>query len=67
MRSEELPNPVPIDILRKMSPGQRWVAARQLYWTVRRHKAAFLRSQHPEWSEEQVQSEIRRIFLQARS
>jgi len=54
-------------ILRRMTPGQRWEAARNLYWTMRRHKAAFLRSQHPEWSEQQVNDEVRRIFANART
>jgi hypothetical protein len=50
---------------RGMSPEQRWEAARQLYWTVRRHKAAFIQTQHPDWSPEEVQAEVRRIFLHA--
>lgn len=54
-----------IEILRRMTPEERWRVARLLYWTVRRHKAAFLQSQHPDWPNEQVQAEIRRIFLHA--
>jgi hypothetical protein len=54
-----------IEALRRMTPEQRWTAARQLYWTVRRHKAAFLQSQHSEWSDDRVQEEVRRIFLHA--
>jgi hypothetical protein len=54
-------------ILRRMTPAQRWEAARNLYWTMRRHKAAFLKSQHPDWSEQQVQDEVRRIFAHVRS
>lgn len=50
-----------------MTPEQRWRAARRLYWTMRRHKAAFLKSQHPDWSEERVEQEVRTIFLYARS
>ncbi len=50
-----------------MTPEQRWRAAHQLYWSLRRHKAAFLRDLHPEWSDEQVERETRRIFLHARS
>lgn len=54
-----------VEILRRMTPEQRWQAARRLYWTVRRHKTAFLQSQHPDWSAEQVEAEVRRIFLHA--
>ena len=54
-------------ILRRMTPAQRWDAARNLYWTMRRHKTAFLRSQHPDWSEQHVSNEVRRIFSNART
>ena len=64
---DDRPDPDQIEVLRRMTPEQRWRAARQLYWTLRRHKAAFLHELHPEWSEEQVERETRRIFLHARS
>lgn len=50
-----------------MSPEERYRAARALYWTLRRHKAAFLRSVHPDWDEDRIQDEVRRIFLHART
>jgi len=56
-----------IDILRRMTPEQRWRAAHRLYWTMRQHKAAFLQSEHPDWSERQVQDEVRRVFSNART
>jgi len=65
MATDEAPDPQQVKILRRMTPEQRWNAARQLYWTVRRHKAAFLKSQHPDWPEEQVQAEVRRLFQNA--
>jgi hypothetical protein len=34
---------------------------------MRRHKAAFLQSQHPDWPAERVAAEVRRIFLHART
>lgn len=67
MLPDEGPSPKQLEMLRRMTPEQRWNAARQLYWTVRRHKAAFLKTQHPDWSDEQVQAEVRRIFLHART
>ena len=67
MLPDEQPSPKQIEILRRMSPEQRWRAAHRLYWTVRRHKSAFLRSQHPDWSEERLKHEVRQIFLNARS
>jgi hypothetical protein len=55
------------EALRRLSPEERYRASRDLYWTLRRHKAAFLRSLHPDWDEARVQAEVRRIFLNARS
>ena len=53
--------------LRAMTPAQRWRAAHRLYWTARRHKTAFLRSQHPDWPEEKVEAKVREIFTHART
>lgn len=36
-----------------------------LYWTARKIKAARLRELHPDWSEDQVQTEVKRIFMHA--
>lgn len=65
--AREESNPEQIALLRRMTPGQRWDAAHRLYWTMRRHKAAFLQSQHPNWTEQQVADEVRRIFSHART
>lgn len=65
--AQEESSPEQIALLRRMTPGQRWDAAHRLYWTMRRHKAAFLQSQHPDWTEQQVADEVRRIFSHART
>jgi len=65
MLPDEQASPEQIELLRRMTPEQRWQAARRLYWTVRRHKTAFLQSQHSDWPTEQVEAEVRRIFLHA--
>jgi hypothetical protein len=67
MLRDEQASPEQIEVLRRMTPEQRWIAARNLYWTMRRHKAAFLQSQHPEWPREKVEEEVKRIFMNARS
>jgi hypothetical protein len=56
-----------IEIYRRMTPAQRIEAALQLYWTAREIKAAALRSQHPDWSEERVSGAVREAFLYART
>lgn len=58
---------IQIEIYRKMTPGQKWQVSRDLYWSARRLKAAWLRQIHPNWTEEQVQNEVRELFLYARS
>jgi hypothetical protein len=36
-----------------------------MYWSARALKAAGLRSQFPDWTEEQVQRKVKEIFLHA--
>lgn len=67
MLPDEKTSPEQFAILRRMTPEQRWRVADRLYWTARRHKSAFLRSQHPEWSDDLLAAEIRRTFLHART
>ncbi len=59
--------PEEIRILRAMTPEQKLRAVEKLYWTARALKAAWLRSQHPDWSEEEVERKVREIFLHART
>ena len=41
--------------------------AEQLYWSARELKTAWLRSQHCDWTDEQIAGEVRRIFTHART
>ena len=59
--------PIEATALRAMSGERRLRLAEQLYWSARKMKAAGLRSQHPDWPEEQVKAEVRRIFRHART
>jgi hypothetical protein len=67
MRADDQPSPEQMAILCRMTPDQRWNVAHQLYWTARKHKKAFLLSQHPDWSEDQAEQEVRQIFLNGRT
>ena len=67
MTQPEVAPPEQIEILRRMSPAERYRASRELYWTLRKHKKAFLRSLHPDWSEQRLDEEVRQIFLHART
>jgi len=67
MLADEQSSPEQIELFRRMTPEQRWQAAHQLYWTMRRHKTAFLQSLHPTWSDQQVADAVRQIFSHART
>jgi hypothetical protein len=67
MLPDEKTSPEQIAVFRRMTPEQRWHAAHQLYWTMRRHKAVFLHSQHPDWPESRVEAAVRDIFSHART
>jgi hypothetical protein len=63
---DEQPDVLQRDVLRRLTPGERWVVARNLYWSARRLKAAFVRSEHPDWSDAEVEDHVRRVFLHGR-
>ncbi len=67
MPSEEAMSEEQLTVFRAMTPEQRWTAARQLYWTMRRHKAAYLKSRYSDWSDARIQQEVRDCFFNARS
>ena len=50
------------EIIRKMTPAQKFAIAQELYDTAWEIKRAALRQQHSDWSEEQVLARVRRIF-----
>ena len=51
--------------LRRMTGREKLRTAFQLYWGARKIKAARLRQQHPEWTEEQIQQRVKEIFFYA--
>ena len=67
MLPDEQTSPEQFAIYRRMTPEQRWREANRLYWSARKMKAAFIRSQHPDWTESQVESEVREIFIRAQN
>ena len=54
-------------VLQAMTPTQKLRAAERLYHSARQLKAAALRAEHPEWTEETIRQAVREIFLYARS
>lgn len=67
MPLDEKPSAEQIALLRRMTPEERWQAAHRLYWTMRRHKTAFVRSEHPDWPETRVEATVREAFSHART
>lgn len=59
--------PAEIRILRAMTPAQKLAAAEDMYRAARAIKAAALRRQHPDWSEEEIRRKVRDIFLHGRT
>ena len=67
MLADEQTSPEQITALRAMTGARRLHLAERLYWSARKMKAAGLRSQHPDWQEEQLNAALRRIFSHART
>jgi hypothetical protein len=59
----EDPEDPQVEIFRRMTPEQKLRAAERLYWSARELKAAWLRAEHPDWTEEQVAKAVRDAFL----
>jgi hypothetical protein len=67
MLPDEEASPEQLAIFRRMTPERRLSLAEQLYWSARDLKTAWLRSQHPGWTEEQITREVKRLFAHART
>lgn len=67
MLPDEQASPEQLEIFRRMTPERRLSLAEQLYWSARELKAAWLRSQHADWSEAQIGREVTRLFIHART
>jgi hypothetical protein len=61
------PSPEQIAALRAIPGEKRLKLIGRLYWSARKLKAAGLRHQHPDWTEEQIAEKVREIFLHART
>ena len=45
------------------SKPKKLATASALYWSARELKKRALKRRHPDWAEEQIEREVRRIFL----
>jgi hypothetical protein len=67
MLPDERTSPEQIESFRQMTPERRLALAERLYWSAREWKAAGLRAEHADWSEEHIAQEVTRTFLHART
>jgi hypothetical protein len=67
MLTDEEPGPEQVEVLRAMSGQERLKMAGRLYLCARKMKSAGVRAQSPDWPESQVETEVRRIFANART
>lgn len=58
-------HPAQIEAYRAMSFSDKLAAVSRLYSQAWNMKKAWLKSQHPDWSEQRVTAETRKIFLYA--
>ncbi len=64
---DEQASPEQLAIFGRMTPERRLSLAEQLYCSARDLKAAWLRTEHADWSEEQIAREVTRLFAHART
>jgi hypothetical protein len=67
MLPDEQLSPEQVRIFQRMSGEKRLQLAEQLYWSARKLKRAGLRLQHPDWPEQQIDAEVRRLFFHVRT
>jgi len=60
-------HPEQVKAYKKMTPAQRLAIAAQLWHEARQLKSAYLKQQHPDWSDEKIKETVREIFLYART
>lgn len=59
------PDEIQKNIYMQMSMAQKWAEANRLREIAWELKSAAIRLKHPDWGQEQVQSEVKKIFLYA--
>ena len=65
MDEDNGPSPEQLARYRAMTPVERLRQAEGLYWTPRRLRAARVRATHPDWTEAQVEAQVRQVFARA--
>jgi len=53
---------IQVEIYRKMTAGQKVAQSMTLYWTAWKLKASAIKQDHPQWTQDQIDAEVRKIF-----
>jgi hypothetical protein len=59
----DVPDDAMVEILRRMTPVQRLTVANNMWVSARKAIECMLRSDHPDWDDEQLRREIARRML----
>jgi hypothetical protein len=59
----DMPDEVMVEVLRNMTPVQRLTVGNNMWVSARRGIEYMLRSDHPDWDDEQVRREVARRML----
>jgi Rv0078B-related antitoxin len=54
-----------VEVLRRMTPEQKWLAAFELWQMAVDTSRAYVRVQHPDWPESRVRAEVAQRILEA--
>jgi hypothetical protein len=54
-----------VDVLRRMTPDQKWRVAFELWQMAVDTSRAYVRLQHPDWPESQVRAEVAQRILES--
>jgi hypothetical protein len=59
----EIPDEVVVESLRHMTPAERLAIANRMWISARNAVDQIVRSEHPDWNDQQLQQEIARRML----
>jgi Rv0078B-related antitoxin len=59
----EVPDDAVVEVLRRLTPGERLAIANRMWVSARQVVGFIVRRDHPDWSDDQVQHEIVRRML----
>jgi hypothetical protein len=59
-RRIEVPDDAVVEVLRRLTPAERLAIANRMWVSARKALLAMLRTDHPQWTNQQVEQEVAR-------